>query len=74
MYSLRASKRELWASKRDFTSAISGEQPHVVDVGGHGGQGGYGTDAAPMPSSREEARRHLSSTVPWNLRGATLER
>ena len=63
------------ASKRDFTSAISGEQPHVVDVGGHGGQGGYGTDAAPMPSSRQEARRHLSSTVPWNLRGATfLER
>ena len=28
-----------------------------------------------MPSIRQEATRHLSSTVPWNLRGATfLER
>ena len=71
-FAITASKRELWASKRDFTSAISGEQPHVVDVGGHGGQGGYGTAAAPMPSIRQEATRHLSSTVPLNLRGATF--
>ena len=68
MYSLRASKRELWASKRDFTSAISGEQAHVV-VELHGA-----VLSAPMPFIRQEATRHLSSTVPLNLRGATLER
>ena len=68
IFACRASKRELWASKRDFISAISGEQAHVV-VELHGA-----VLSAPMPFIRQEATRHLSSTVPLNLRGATLER
>ena len=55
------------ARERDFTSTISGEHPQVVDVAGHGA-----VLWAPMPSSRQEATRHLSSRVPLNLRGATF--
>ena len=60
------------ASKRDFESAISGEHPHVVDVGVHGV-----VLSAAMPLSRQEqATTYLRRRVPlrlerllaWNMR------
>ena len=60
------------ASKRAFISAISGEHPHVVDVGVHGV-----VLSAVMPLSRQEATRHLRRRLPlrlerlpaWSMRG-----
>ena len=51
------------ASKRDFSSAISGEHPHVVDVVVVHGV----VLSAVVPLSRQEATRHLRRRVPLNL-------
>ena len=46
-------------------SAICGEHPQVVDVGGHGA-----ALSAPTLLSRQQAKRHLSKRVPLNFLGS----